>query len=57
MQKYNLDCPECEASFTVLHDMDSKSYGIGYCPFCGEGINCEDDNEDENYDEDWEEDE
>lgn len=56
MQRFNLDCPECEASFTILHDMDSKSYGIGYCPFCGEDINCEDDNE-ETYDEDWEEDE
>ena len=54
MQKYNLECPACEATYTLIHDMDAKSYKAEVCPFCVEEIYIEEDNEDEYTDEEWE---
>lgn len=28
-------CLECEAEFTIRHDMDDDHYMVEYCPFCG----------------------
>ena len=27
-------CHECGADFNVLHDMDSRSFIVTFCPFC-----------------------
>lgn len=30
-----LVCLECEAEFTLRHDMDDDHYKVEFCPFCG----------------------
>ena len=44
-------CESCEAVFQIKHSMDENYYRIVYCPFCGEGLNeeLEDDIEWEDY--------
>lgn len=32
-------CESCEAEFQIKHSMDENYYGIVYCPFCGEDLN------------------
>ena len=56
MTKATLNCPECEAYFSVIHDMDKRRYIPEYCPFCGEVIDI-DDNLDEDEDPEESEDE
>jgi Zn finger protein HypA/HybF involved in hydrogenase expression len=31
----NVQCDECQATYTIEHDLDEKLYEIEYCPFCG----------------------
>lgn len=47
MKKINLSCDECEASFTITHDMSIQHYIPEYCPFCGETLQDEDRDEEE----------
>ncbi len=44
-------CVSCEAEFKIKHTMDEAYYEISFCPFCGEDL--EDDYED---DIEWEDD-
>ena len=46
-------CESCDAEFRIKHDMDKRLYTIEYCPFCGDALN--EDREDE-VDDDFEED-
>jgi predicted nucleic acid-binding Zn ribbon protein len=45
-------CESCEAEFSVYHNMDDKYYKETYCPFCGEGLDEELEDEIEWEDED-----
>jgi hypothetical protein len=45
-------CLDCEAEFTIRHDMGDDHYQVTYCPFCGEELDVE-----EEYDFDDEEEE
>ena len=47
-------CVSCEAEFTIRHDMDDDHYRIGYCPFCGEAMEEDEDYEYDIMDEDEE---
>ena len=38
-------CVSCEAEFRIKHTMDEGYYEISFCPFCGEDL--EDDYEDD----------
>jgi len=40
-----IHCEECEADFTIGHDLDENSYVLKHCVFCGEELEeeCEDD--------------
>ena len=38
-------CVSCEAEFKIKHTMDEAYYEISFCPFCGEDL--EDDYEDD----------
>ena len=31
-------CESCEAEFQIKHTMDEKYYRMNYCPFCGEDL-------------------
>ncbi len=45
-------CVSCEAEFRLKHSMDENYYRVTHCPFCGESL--EEEMEDEI---EWEEDE
>lgn len=52
MPNVRLECDDCGAVYNVKHDNDSDYYALEYCPFCGENV--ADDNQDdinEDYDE------
>ena len=34
-------CESCEAEFRIKHSMDDAYYAISCCPFCGEPLNDE----------------
>jgi hypothetical protein len=35
----NIQCDECQATFTIEHDLEERLYEINNCPFClGEDI-------------------
>ena len=34
-------CSSCDAEFKINHNMDDEYYEIKYCPFCGEEIDKE----------------
>lgn len=38
-------CSTCNAEFSIKHGMDQSYYDVYFCPFCGAGI----DDEDEDY--------
>ena len=31
-------CESCEAEFQIKHSMDENYYGVILCPFCGEDL-------------------
>ena len=31
-------CESCEAEFRLKHSMDDNYYKVTYCPFCGESL-------------------
>jgi len=43
MTKANLSCPDCEADFKVMYDMEERMYKPRFCAFCGEEIVNEED--------------
>jgi hypothetical protein len=45
MPNLRLECDSCEAVFNVKHDNDPVYYTLQHCPFCGEDVS--DDNQDE----------
>ena len=48
-------CESCEAEFRIRHSLDERYYCISLCPFCGEDLNAE--LEDElDYEMEWDED-
>ena len=44
-------CVSCEGEFTIKHSMDEHFYGMSYCPFCGETL--DEELEDEVEEMDW----
>lgn len=36
--KINFNCHECEADYTISHDMDERMYQPNFCQFCGTEI-------------------
>ena len=46
-------CEECDAEFRIKHDLDSRLYSIVHCPFCGDGLNKELEDELEDFEEDY----
>ena len=53
-------CESCDAEFSIKHDLDNRLYNIVHCPFCGDGLNEELEDEledfeevDDNYEEDY----
>lgn len=42
MAKINITCPDCEADYTLSHDMEERRYAPQFCLFCGEEIEEED---------------
>lgn len=50
MSYRKFECVECDAIFKVKHEMESQYYEVMFCPFCGAGIdNEEEDDEDDTY--------
>tara|TARA_Y100000361_G_C11146572_1_gene338381 strand:+ start:116 stop:271 length:156 start_codon:yes stop_codon:yes gene_type:complete len=45
-------CESCEAEFRLKHTMDDSFYKVSYCPFCGEHLHDELEDEVEWEDED-----
>lgn len=42
----NAQCDECQATYTIEHDLEEDLYEIEYCPFCGtEDVQIETDEE------------
>ena len=44
-------CESCEAEFRIAHSLDDNYYKERYCPFCGEELAEEMEDELEDYDE------
>ena len=44
-------CESCEAEFRITHSLDENYYKERYCPFCGEELTEEMEDELEDYDE------
>ena len=45
-------CESCDAEFRIKHDMDKRLYTIVHCPFCGEVLNEDLEDEVDDYEED-----
>ena len=45
-------CESCEAEFKIKHSLNERYYQLSYCPFCGESLDeeLEDDIEDMEWD-------
>ena len=44
-------CESCDAEFKIKHDLEKRIYIERYCPFCGEHIKEDMEEEIEDYDE------
>jgi uncharacterized CHY-type Zn-finger protein len=54
MSRKEILCESCDAVFRIQHNMEERYYQAQHCPFCGEQLNS--DNEDDLYDpadDDW----
>lgn len=47
MPNVHLECDSCGAVYNVKHDNDPEYYALSSCPFCGEAVF--DDNQDDVY--------
>lgn len=54
LKKYEIECPSCDASYTISHGMDEKTFRLKGCPFCLEEILDEDSVNELEWDEDEE---
>ena len=53
-ENLEIDCKDCNATFTLKHNLNVARYEIGFCPFCGsEDIEIEDDYYDDEDGEDY----
>ena len=53
-ENLEIECKECNAVFTIKHNLNTARYEIGFCVFCGaEDIDIEDDYDDEEDSEDY----
>ena len=46
-----IGCEYCDAEFKIRHSMEKRLYNERYCPFCGEDLKEEMEDEIEDYDE------
>ena len=46
-------CLSCDAEFFIKHNMDKRLYNIVHCPFCGEELDNDMEDEIEDYEEDY----
>ena len=47
-ENLEIECKECNAVFTIKHNLNAARYEIGFCVFCGaEDIDMEGDYDDE----------
>ena len=42
-------CESCDAEFRIKHDMSGRLYKVEFCPFCGDELNEELEDELEDY--------
>jgi PHP family Zn ribbon phosphoesterase len=47
-------CESCDATFSIKHDLDNRLYNIVHCPFCGDELNEELEDDLEEFSEDYE---
>ena len=47
-------CLSCDAEFSIKHNMDKRLYNIVDCPFCGEELDNDMEDEIEDYEEEYE---
>ena len=47
MARKHHECVECDAVFKINHDLDAKYYKVEFCPFCGAGM--DEDQQDDQY--------
>jgi uncharacterized CHY-type Zn-finger protein len=52
MSRKLIVCEDCEAEFKIQHEMDDHFYSVKHCPFCGDSLNSENEDEIEDFDED-----
>jgi Zn finger protein HypA/HybF involved in hydrogenase expression len=42
----NVQCDDCQATYSIGHELDDKIYEVEFCPFCaGEFIQIEEDDQ------------
>ena len=46
-------CESCDAEFRIKPDLDNRLYNIVHCPFCGDKLNEENEDELEDFEEDY----
>jgi hypothetical protein len=37
-RKQHHECVECEGVFKISYDLDEQYYNVEFCPFCGAGM-------------------
>jgi len=50
-----LVCESCDAEYTIKHHLEPRLYRVDYCPFCGEELTGDLEDEIEDYGEDYDE--
>jgi hypothetical protein len=48
-------CESCDAEFAIKHTMENRLYKVVHCPFCGDDLNGELEDELEDYGEEYDE--
>ena len=46
-------CESCDAEFSIKHDLDNRLYNIVHCPFCGDELKEENEDELEDFEVDY----
>ena len=46
-------CESCDATFSIKHDLDNRLYNIVHCPFCGDVLNEDLEDEVDDYEEEY----
>ena len=51
MTEIDLECQECNATFTIRHHLNTSRYDINHCSFCGsDNFEMEEYDDDESWD-------